>query len=60
VLEASGLVRSEKSGRVRTYRIAPGALRSAGTWLSRQRALWDTRLDQLDHYLLENRRRTRK
>jgi DNA-binding transcriptional ArsR family regulator len=60
VLEESGLVRSEKNGRVRTYRIAPGALRGASTWLSRQRALWDTRLDQLDDYLLDRRKRTRK
>jgi DNA-binding transcriptional ArsR family regulator len=53
VLERSGLVRSRKSGRVRTYRIAPGPLRAAESWMSAQRALWERRLDQLDRYLDE-------
>ena len=53
VLERSGLVRSRKSGRVRTYRIAPGPLRAAESWMSAQRALWERRLDQLDRYLEE-------
>ena len=35
VLEASGLVRSEKVGRVRTCRIEPTALRPAEHWISR-------------------------
>lgn len=60
VLERSGLVQSEKTGRVRTYRIAPAALKSAEHWLARQRAAWDTRLDQLDAYLLETGKRKRK
>ena len=53
VLETSGLVRSEKTGRVRTYRISPGPLRAAESWMSRQRDLWERRLDQLDRYVLE-------
>ncbi len=53
VLETSGLVRSEKKGRVRTYRIAPGPLRAAESWMSQQRDLWERRLDQLDRYVLE-------
>jgi DNA-binding transcriptional ArsR family regulator len=52
VLAAAGLVRSKKVGRVRTCRLAPGALRAAESWLSRQRALWSRRLNQLDSYLL--------
>jgi DNA-binding transcriptional ArsR family regulator len=51
LLEESGLVRSEKTGRVRTYRIAPRRLRLAENWLVRQRALWERRLDQLDEYV---------
>jgi len=52
VLEKSGLVRSRKVGRVRTYQIAPGRLRLAEDWLGRQRSLWERRLDQLDSYLM--------
>jgi DNA-binding transcriptional ArsR family regulator len=51
VLEASGLVRSEKKGRVRTCRIEPKALATAETWIAEQRALWERRLDRLEDYL---------
>ena len=51
MLEASGLVRSEKKGRVRTCRIEPGALKSAEGWIAEQRALWEGRLDRLEDYL---------
>jgi DNA-binding transcriptional ArsR family regulator len=51
ILERSGLVRSTKAGRVRTYRLVPATLRSAEHWLSRQRTLWERRLDQLDEHL---------
>ena len=53
VLEECGLVRSTKAGRVRTCRLAPKPLQSAETWLEKQRAHWDRRLDQLDNYLNE-------
>ena len=52
VLEQSGLVRSTKAGRVRTYQIVPKRMKMAEHWLSRQRDLWERRLDQLDEYLL--------
>lgn len=48
VLEAAGLVRSEKSGRVRTVHIEALPLAEAEGWLSRQRHLWEGRLDRLD------------
>jgi len=51
VLEGSGLVRSEKVGRVRTCRIEPKAMRTAEHWMAAQRALWDRRLDRLGEYL---------
>ena len=53
VLEKAGVVRSKKSGRVRTYELKPERLRGAEQWLGRQRAIWERRLDQLDAYLLE-------
>jgi DNA-binding transcriptional ArsR family regulator len=53
VLERSGLVRSEKVGRVRTCRIEPLALRTAEDWISERRAGWEGRLDRLGDYLAE-------
>ena len=50
-LEAGGLVRSTKRGRVRTYRIVPARLEVAQRWLADRRALWERRLDQLDEHL---------
>ena len=47
----SGLVRSEKKGRVRTCRLEPKALATAETWIAEQRALWEGRLDRLEDYL---------
>jgi DNA-binding transcriptional ArsR family regulator len=54
VLEASGLVRSEKVGRVRTCRIEPKALRNAEQWISERRTSWEHRLDRLGDYLAEH------
>jgi DNA-binding transcriptional ArsR family regulator len=51
VLEASGLIGSAKTGRVRTCRIQPAALRTAETWIARRRAGWERRLDRLGEYL---------
>jgi len=53
VLERSGLVTSEKKGRVRTYRLAPQPLEDMASWLAAQRALWTRRLDQLDAFLYD-------
>lgn len=53
VLEGCGLVSSIKSGRVRTYRLAPDRLREAEDWLGKQRRIWEQRLDQLDAYLMK-------
>jgi DNA-binding transcriptional ArsR family regulator len=54
VLEASGLVRSEKVGRVRTCRIDPAALRTAEQWITERRTSWERRFDRLGDYLAEN------
>ncbi len=53
VLEASGLVTSEKAGRVRTCRIEPRALDVAERWISERRASWERRFDRLDALLAE-------
>src|SRR6266567_8774568 len=53
VLEASGLVRSQKTGRTRTCTINPAALRSAESWLSGRRGLWERRLDRLGDCLAD-------
>lgn len=51
VLEASGLVQSQKIGRTRTCSINPGALSSAEHWIRQRRALTERRLDRLGEYL---------
>lgn len=58
VLERCGLVKSHKTGRVRTYRAAPRQLQPAWHWLDRQRDTWETRLGQLDSYLAEMKKDT--
>ena len=50
-LEASGLVSSQKVGRVRTCQIQPEALSQAEQWLNERRTLWVQRLDRLGDYL---------
>ncbi|MBL8803487.1 MAG: helix-turn-helix transcriptional regulator [Planctomycetes bacterium] len=50
VLEASGLIATEKRGRVRTVRMRPTNLKRAARWLVAQRDVWEQRLDQLDAY----------
>ena len=54
VLEASGLVRSEKVGRVRTCRIDPDAMRAAERWIAERRMAWESALDRLGDYLAAN------
>ncbi|HWK66569.1 MAG TPA: metalloregulator ArsR/SmtB family transcription factor [Rhizobiaceae bacterium] len=51
VLEASGLVHTDKVGRVRTCRIEPEALAVAERWIGQRRAMWERRLDRLGEYL---------
>lgn len=51
VLEAVGLVESEKSGRVRTCRLKPAAMADAERWLAEQRSVLDARLDRLEAYV---------
>jgi len=55
VLEKCGLVSSRKSGRVRVFRLEPKPLLEAEHWMDAQRAQWETRLDQLDNFLMANK-----
>jgi DNA-binding transcriptional ArsR family regulator len=54
VLEESGLVKTEKVGRVRTCRIDPAGLSAAEKWMRDRRAMWDRALDRLAHLLEED------
>jgi DNA-binding transcriptional ArsR family regulator len=51
VLEQSGLIRTEKIGRVRTCRVEPRGLRVAEQWIAERRSLWERRLDLLGDVL---------
>jgi len=51
VLEAAGLVRSEKVGRVRMCAIEPQVLSEAERWINDRRTEWEHRLDRLGGYL---------
>jgi len=55
VLEDSGIVRSEKTGRVRTCYIESAALKAAESWIADRRATWETRLDRLGDFLGESK-----
>lgn len=51
VLEASGLIHTEKRGRVRTCRIDAARLAAAEGWLAEQRAIWLGRTDRLADFV---------
>ncbi|MGY8711042.1 metalloregulator ArsR/SmtB family transcription factor [Bradyrhizobium sp. 18BD] len=53
VLELSGLLQSEKAGRVRTCRLSPEALVGAEDWFQHQRAIWEARLDRFEAYVMK-------
>ncbi len=53
VLEESGLVQTEKIGRVRTCRIEPAGLSAAAQWIGDRRSNWERRLDRLGDLLAE-------
>ena len=50
-MEASGLVASEKKGRVRTVRLEPGTLTAAERWIHDRRSEWEARLDRFEAHL---------
>ena len=58
-LEASGLVSSQKIGRVRTCQIEPEAMSMAEQWINDRRTTWVRRLDRLGDFLAETEPETR-
>jgi DNA-binding transcriptional ArsR family regulator len=54
VLEKSGLIHTEKVGRVRTCRIEPAGLSAAERWIGERRSLWERRLNRLGNLLAES------
>jgi DNA-binding transcriptional ArsR family regulator len=53
VLERSGLVRTEKVGRVRTCSVEPKGLTVVERWIADRRSLWESRFDRLGKLLAE-------
>lgn len=53
VLEQSGLIRSQKAGRVRTCHLELSGLKTLEDWVRERRALWESRLDRLGEVLDE-------
>ena len=53
VMERAGILTSHKSGRVRTYQVAPGVFGQATQWLSANSNHWERRVDQLDKILAQ-------
>ncbi len=54
LLEKSGLVHTEKVGRVRTCRIEPAGLSAAEQWIADRRSVWERRFDRLGDLLAES------
>ncbi|MFZ6769333.1 ArsR/SmtB family transcription factor [Undibacterium sp. Di26W] len=51
VLESSGLIASEKVGRVRTCKLRRANLTAAEKWFDQQRTVWESRYNNLDNLL---------
>lgn len=60
VLEASGLVESQKVGRVRTCRLVVKRLDTVQDWIDARRAAWERRLDRLGDYLVQQENKDKK
>ena len=57
ILENSGLVRTEKVGRVRTCRIEAKGLTVAERWINERRSVWEKRLDRLGEFLVTSEKK---
>jgi len=55
VLEACGVVKTEKVGRTRMCRVEPKALSAAQKWIQERRELWERRFDLLEEELRKNK-----
>lgn len=59
VLEQTGLVTTEKAGRVRTCKLGPRRLEQEAAWIEGYRQLWHARFDELDRIVEELQRAER-
>ncbi len=57
VLEAAGLITTEKVGRVRTCRLGPRGLEAEAAWIESHRQVWDARFDELDNAVKDLKRK---
>lgn len=60
VLEQGGLVRSQKSGRVRTYEVEPGAFEAMESWVAKHKTMLNAQFDALDAYLTKQKGKAAK
>lgn len=60
VLEGAGLIRTRKSGRIRTCVIDRPGVSAAERWLAGQRAIWEAHADRLEAFVLEEQARDAK
>jgi DNA-binding transcriptional ArsR family regulator len=58
VLEQAGLVRRRIRGRQHRLRLRPAPLREATRWLEHYREFWETRLDALEDFLVQQKSET--
>lgn len=54
MLEETGLIRTHKSGRVRTCEIDKTRFAAVDGWLNQQRAIWEGRTDRLEQFVTQN------
>ena len=59
ILEQCGVVRSTKTGRVRTFKLVPKRLKVVEDWLAAQRDIWEQRADRFERYVTELERGSR-
>ena len=55
MLEESGLIRTEKVGRVRHCEISRERLAAVDTWLNEQKTIWNGRTDRLEQFVTDNK-----
>lgn len=58
MLESNGLIRTTKSGRVRTCELNRERFAVVEGWLAQQRRLWEARTDRLEQFVTEPKERT--
>ncbi len=56
MLEAAGLIRTRKQGRVRYCEIDGARLAAGGRWLDEQRAIWESRTDRLERFVTDRQK----